>query len=169
MKTWKILAIAAALVALSATQSVSAQSTTPTPVMFEWGALHPRLGQAISLNFALSDEGGPLTLPVQLEITDQSGKVLYQNTVMVSSGQAISVLIGPEVRGLPDIRSIPADIYAIIGPDIRTIQPCLKVLYPPGPSGPFLDRTTLTLEVLDVMTGRLMNFSNNPHMIIGVL
>ena len=169
MKTWKILAIAAALVALSATQSVSAQTTAPTQVMFEWGALHPRLGQAISLNFALSDQGGPLTLPVELEITDQGGKVLYKNTVMVSSGQAISFVIGPEIRGVPDIRSIPADIYAIVGPDIRTIQPRIEIIYPPGPSGPFLDRTTLTLEVLDVMTGRLVNFSNNPHMIIGVL
>lgn len=169
MKTWKILAIAAALVALSATQSVFAQSTAPTPVMFEWGALHPRLGQAISLNFALNDEGEPLTLPVEFKITDQSGKVLYQNTVMVSSGQAISFVVGPEVRGVPDIRSIPADIYLAVGPDIRTLQPCLKVLFPPGPSGPFLDRVTPTLEVLDVVTGRLMNFSNNPHMIIGVL
>jgi hypothetical protein len=167
MKALKILAIAAALVALAAPPSVSAQSTAPTPVMFEWGALHPRLGQAISLNFALSDEGGPLTL--EIEITDQSGKVLYQNTVMVSSGQAISFVVGPEVRGLPDIRNIPADIYLAVGPDIRTIQPCLKVLLPPGPSGPLLDRVTPTLEVLDVTTGRLMNFSNNPHMIIGVL
>ncbi len=48
------------------------------------------------------------------------------------------------------------------------IQPCIKVILPPGPSTP-VDRMTLTLEVIDLVSGRVVSVANNPHMIIGVL
>jgi hypothetical protein len=41
------------------------------------------------------------------------------------------------------------------------------VLFPAGSSA--VDRMTLTMEVMDVLTGRVTRFANNPHAIIGVL
>jgi hypothetical protein len=103
---------------------------------------------------------------VQFELQDQNGNTLYRNSVMVSSGHSVTLAIGPTIR------TIPADIYAAIGPEVRTIQPCLKVSYPPGPTGsmPPPERLlTPTLEVMDVVTGRVVAMASNPHAIIGVL
>jgi hypothetical protein len=134
--------------------------------MFHWGRLHLGTGQALVLNFELTDHfGGPLTLPVELQLEDKDGKLIYRNSIEVSDGHAVSFAVGPDIRTLRS--TIQADIYAIIGPDIRTLSPCIKVIFPPGPSA--VDRMTLTLEVMDVVTGRLVTLANNPHMIIGVL
>jgi hypothetical protein len=145
----------------------SAQTTAPGEVMFHWGPLHVGPGQALAINFELTDHfGGPLTLPVELQIEDKSGNPLFRNAISVDDGHAISFAVGPEFRTLRAV--IAADVYAVVGPEIRLIQPCIKVIYPPGPSAP-VDRMTLTLEVIDIVSGGVVSVANNPHMIIGVL
>src|SRR5262245_40466962 len=159
--------LCAAAVMLAAASSVSAQTTAPGEVMFHWGPVHIGPGQAIAVTFELTDHfGGPLTLPVGLQIEDKNGTVIYRNAIAVADGNAVSFVIGPDVRTLRS--TVPADIYAIVGPDIRLLSPCLKVIWPPGPTTP-VDRMTLTLEVFDVLTGRVVSLANNPHAIIGVL
>jgi hypothetical protein len=166
IKRLRLLTFAAALV-LATAPWASAQTTAPGEVMFHWGRVHLGTGQALVLNFELTDHfGGPLTLPVELQLEDKDGNVIYRNSIEVSDGHAVSFAVGPDARTLRS--TIAADVYAITGPDVRMIQPCIKVIYPPGPSVP-VDRMTLTLEVMDVVTGRLVTLANNPHMIIGVL
>ncbi len=159
--------LGAAALMLAVASPVAAQTTAPGEVMFHWGPLHLGPGQALAINFELTDHiGGPLTLPVELQIEDKNGNVVYRNAIDVSDGHAISFAIGPDVRTLRSV--LPADVYAIVGPDVRPLHPCIKVIYPPGPGTP-VDRMTLTLEVIDVLTGRVVGLANNPHAIIGVL
>jgi hypothetical protein len=163
-------AVFAAFAILGAATSASAQLPPgPSDVMFHWGPLHLTPGQALVINFELTDHfGDALTLPVEFQLEDRSGTLVYRNALEVSSGSAVSLaaVIGPEYKTLRS--TLPADLYAIIGPDIRLLIPCLKVLTPPGPSVP-VDRMTLTLEVVDVQTGRIVSVLNNPHTIISVL
>lgn len=173
MNTRKILfaTIAAALLGLAAPQVASAQvTTTPPPyVMVSWGAINVISGQVVTLNLSLGDEGAEMKLPVQVELEDKNGNVVYQNTFTIATGHTVSLaivsgdrtVVGPEFRSI-----IGADIYAIIGPEIRTLSPCLKIAYPPGPSQPILDQLTPTLQVLDALTGRVQAFGNNPHLTI---
>src|SRR6266699_1734357 len=108
-----MLLFAFALVLVAAPRG-SAQTTAPTEVMYHWCAIHKGPGQAVVLNFQLTDHiGSPITVPVE----------------------------------------------------IRPIQPCIKLDVPPGPGSP-LDLPTPTLEVMDVLTGRVLEFANNPHTII---
>ena len=166
IKNLRLMTLAAALL-LATAPWASAQTTLPGEVMFHWGRVHLGAGQALVLNFELTDHfGGPLTLPVELQLEDKSGTVIYRNSIEVSDGHAVSFAVGSDIRTLRT--SIAADVYAIIGSEVRMIQPCIKVIFPPGPSAP-VDRMTLTLEVMDVVTGRLVTLANNPHMIIGVL
>ena len=159
--------LCAAAVVLATAASVSAQTTAPGEVMFHWGPVHVLPGQALAINFELTDHfGGPLTLPVELQIEDKDGTVISRNAIDAADGHAISFAIGPDIRTLRSI--LPADVYAVIGPNPRLVQPCLKVIYPPGPTAP-VDRMTLTLEVIDLSTGRVVSLANNPHAIIGVL
>jgi hypothetical protein len=161
------LSMLAAAFVLATAPWAAAQTTAPGEVMFHWGAIHLGPGQALVLNFELTDHfGGPLTLPVELQLEDKNGNVIYRGSLEVSDGHAVSFAVGPEFRTLRS--AIPADIYAVIGPDFRLLAPCLKVILPPGPNAP-VDRMTPTLEVMDLLTGRLLNFANNPRMIIGVL
>ena len=157
----------AVVMMLAAVSLASAQSSSPGgQVMFHWGPVHLAPGQAIAINFELTDHlGGPLTLPVELQLEDKSGNLIYRGEVAVEDGHAVTFAIGPEIRLL---RSLPADVYAAVGPEIRLLQPCLKVAWPPGPTSP-VDRMTLTLEIIDVTTGRVVAVANNPHAIIGVL
>jgi hypothetical protein len=166
MKRLRLMTLAAALV-LATAPWASAQTTAPEEVMFHWGRVHLGTGQALVVNFELTDHfGGPLTLPVELQLEDTDGNVIYRSSIEVSDGHAVSFAIGPEIRTLRSM--IQADIYAVVGPEIRMIQPCIRVIFPPGPSTT-VDRMTPTLEVMDVVTGRLVTLANNPHMIIGVL
>ena len=166
IKRLRLLTLAAALL-LAAAPWASAQTTAPGEVMFHWGRVHVGTGQALVLNFELTDHfGGPLTLPVELQLEDKNGNVIYRNSIEVSDGHAVSFAVGPDIRTLRS--SIAADVYAAIGSEIRMLQPCIKVIFPPGPSAT-IDRMTPTLEVMDVVTGRLVTLANNPHMIIGVL
>jgi hypothetical protein len=157
----------AAVLVLATAPWASAQTTAPGEVMFHWGRVHLGTGQALVLNFELTDHfGGPLTLPVELQLEDKDGNVIYRSSIEVSDGHAVSFAIGPDFRTLRS--TIQADIYAVMAPDIRLLAPCLKVIFPPEPNAP-VDRMTPTLEVMDVVTGRLVTLANNPHMIIGVL
>ena len=157
----------ATLLVLATATWASAQTTAPEEVMFHWGRVHLGTGQALVLNLELTDHfGGPLTLPVELQLEDKDGNVIYRSSIELSDGHAVSFAVAPDSRTLRS--TIAADIYAVIGPDVRTIQPCIKVIFPPGPSAT-IDRMTPTLEVMDVATGRLVTLANNPHMIIGVL
>jgi len=158
--------LSAAVLALAALPLASAQTIAPTEVMFHWGPIHRVTGQALAINFELSDHFGSTgTLPVELHLEDSAGNVIYDNTIMVTPGQAVSwvITVGPDIRTAS--KTIAGDIYGAIEPTIRLIQPCLKVIYPPGPSSP-LDSTTQTLEVMDVASGRVLTFTNNPHTII---
>lgn len=157
----------AAMLAATVVPGASAQTTDSNEVMFHWGTVHRGADQAILLNFELTDHfGEPLTLPVELQVEDKNGSVVYRNTLMVSDGHAVSFAVGPEIRTLRT--AVAADIYAVVAPEIRTIQPCIKVNWPPGPTSP-VDRMTLTLEVMDAVTGKVVSVVNNPHSIIGVL
>jgi hypothetical protein len=161
----KKLFLFAASLALAAVSTINAQVDPGNNVEYEWGAVHVTSGQAIVLNLAISDAAGRATFPVQFEIHDKNGNTVYRNSVMVQAGHSVSLLIGPDIR-----TNIPADIYAVVGPDIRIIQPCLKV----GPAGggtmpPPESLLVPTLEVMDAVTGRVVAFANNPHAIIGVL
>jgi hypothetical protein len=156
-----------AVLALGTATTASAQTIDSGEVMFHFGALHLAPGQAIAINYELTDHfGEPLTLPVELRIEDKNGASLFDRTLTVSDGHAISFIIGTDIRALR--AAVSGDIYAAIAPEIRTLQPCIKVNWPPGPTTP-VDRMTLTLEVIDLTTGRIVSVANNPHAIIGVL
>jgi hypothetical protein len=158
--------LCAATLALAAVSVASAQVDPGASIQYNWGAAHTNSGQATLLNFSVSNASGPLTVSVQLELHDQNGNMLYRNSILVSSGHSVTFAIGPTIR------TIPADIYALIGPEVRTIQPSIKVSWPPGPTGtmpPPEQLLTPTLEVMDVVTGRVVAMANNPHAIIGVL
>src|SRR6266545_7482551 len=130
----KVVLFAVALLVAAAPRA-SAQTTEPTEVMFHWGAIHKAVGQALVLNFELSDHfGEALTVPVEFHLEDKDGNVIYTNTVMVSSGHMFSTVfvIGPEIRVARS--TVQGDIYAAIGPEFRLLSPCVKVVFPPGPT-----------------------------------
>jgi hypothetical protein len=163
------LLLLAGTIALAAASIATAQVDSGNKIEYEWGAAHVAAGQAIVLNLSLSADSGPLTLSVEFELHDKSGNTVYRNTATVTAGHSISLAIGPEIRP-----NVSADLYALVGPEIRSIQPCIKVAWPPGPSGPGTmpppERLlTPTLEVMDSVTGRVLAFTTNPHTIIGVL
>ena len=163
----KVVLFAVALLCAAAPRA-SAQTTEPTEVMFHWGPIHRGLGQALVLNFELTDHfGDALTVPVEFHLEDKDGNVIYRNTVMVSSGRTFSTvfIVGPDVRVARS--TIQGDIYAAIGPDVRLLLPCIKVDLPPGPNSP-VDQMFATLEVMDVLTGRVQVFANDPHIRFGV-
>ena len=163
-RIFRILMCAAALAVAS---QATAQTIDAGEVMFHWGPIHMAPGQALALNFELTDHfGDPLTVPVELHVEDKNGAVVVSRTLTMSDGHAISFAIGPDIRAMR--ATIPADIYSLVGPDIRLIQPCLRVAFPAGMPPP-VDRVTVTLEVMDVATGRIVSVVNNPHAIIGVL
>jgi hypothetical protein len=161
-RTMLTLAFVFALVLVAAPMA-SAQSTAPTEVMFHWGPIHKAPGQALVLNLELTDHfGEALTVPAEFRLEDKNGNAIQSRNITLSSGGAVSAVfaVGPEIRIARS--TIEGDIYAAIGPDIRLLLPCIKVLLPPGPSSP-ADRLTATLEVMDVLTGRVQVFANSPR------
>jgi len=165
-RTFRILMCAAAL-AVAGTSTASAQTIDVGEVMFHWGPVHMAPGQVLALNIELTDHfGDPLTVPIELHVEDKNGTAVVSRTLTMSDGHAISFVIGPDVRAAR--ATIPADIYSIIGPEYRLLSPCLRVGFPAGMPPP-VDRVTVTLEVMDVATGRIVSVVNNPHAIIGVL
>ena len=165
-KTFRILMCAAALAAAVGSQA-SAQTIQTDEAMFHWGPVHVAPGQALALNFELTDHfGDPLTVPIELHVEDKNGMAIVSRALTMSDGHAISFIIGPDVRAAR--ATIPADVYSAIGPEVRLIQPCIRVAFPAGMPPP-VDRVTATLEVMDVATGRIVSVVNNPHVIIGVL
>jgi hypothetical protein len=165
-KTFRILMCAAAL-AVAVVSSASAQAIDAGEVMFHWGPLHLAPGQALALNVELTDHfGDPLTVPIELHVEDKNGAAVVSRTLTMSDGHAISFLIGPDVRAAR--ATIPADVYAAVGPEVRLLSPCLRIGFPAGMPPP-VERVTVTLEVMDVATGRIVSVVNNPRAIIGVL
>ena len=153
----KVVLFAVALL-FAAAPRASAQTTEPTEVMFHWGAIHKATGQALALNFQLTDHfGEALTVPVEFRLEDKDGNVIYTNTVLVSSGHTFSTVfaVGPEIRIARN--TIQGDVYAFVDPNNRLLSPCIKVVFPPGPTAP-VDQMFATLEVMDVLTGRVINF-----------
>ncbi len=166
----KTMLFAAAL-ALAAVPYASAQIIAPATVEFSWGAMHLSSGQAVMINFTLDDDGPALTLPVEFSLSDKNGNLLFQRTLNVTSGRAVTLAVAFDER---DNRTLvpavfPSDLYALIDPNFRTVTPCVKVTLPAGPYQPVLDRMTPTLELMDISTGRGVSFANNPHAIIAVL
>ena len=157
-----VMLLAAAALALTAIPRASAQTTAPTEVMYHWGAIHKGVGQAIVLNFELTDHFGDpeLTLPVEFRLEDKAGNVVYDNTFTVSAGHTFTAVfaIGPDIRIARS--TIQGDIYGAIAPDVRLLAPCIRVTFPPGPSSP-VDQIFTTLEVVDVLTGRVQVFDTN--------
>lgn len=165
-KTFRIL-MCAAVLAVAVASRASAQTIDAGEVMFHWGPIHMAPGQALSLNFELTDHfGDPLTVPVELHVEDKNGAAIVSRTLTMSDGRAISFVIGPDIRAAR--ATIPGDVYAAIGPEFRLLLPCIRVGFPAGMPPP-VDRVTVTLEVMDVATGRIVSVVNNPHAIIGVL
>src|SRR5262249_61111401 len=90
--------VCAAAVMLAVASSVSAQTTAPGEVMFHWGPVHVASGQAVAINFALTEHfGGPLTLPVELQIENKDGAVIYGNAIDVAGGPALPLADGPGI------------------------------------------------------------------------
>ncbi|HEV8395598.1 MAG TPA: hypothetical protein VGQ37_15070 [Vicinamibacterales bacterium] len=165
-KTLRILMCAAAL-AVAMAPRASAQTIDAGEVMFHWGPIHMAPGQALALNVELTDHfGDPLTVPLELHVEDKNGAVVVSRTLTMSDGRSLSFVIGPEIRAAR--ATIPGDIYAAVAPDVRLLQPCLRVGFPAGMPPP-VERITLTLEVMDVASGRIVSVMNNPRAIIGVL
>ena len=157
-----------AILAIASLQPIAAQTTTSSPLMFSWGAVHLTAGQAYLLNFTVPENAGTVPVSLELTLTDRSGNVVYRNLMTAAAGRTISFAIGPTIRtsigGIvgPDIReTIPADIYAAIGPDIRVILPSLKVPFPSGPTAPHMGRLPM-LELMDATTGRVLGFGPPP-------
>lgn len=167
--TKKMFFFAAAL-ALAAVSCIHAQIDPGNLVQYNWGGMQFEPNRAAVLNIAVTNLSKPYTVPVQITLSDKYGNALYRNTVYVNSGQSMSIAIGQASTAGADFRStIPADIYAAIGPEIRILQARLDIAYPPGPTVPVLDRMTPSMQVFDVATGRLVGYANSPHAIIGVL
>ena len=163
-----LLSLIAAVLTLAAAPCASAQTTQPTELMFHWGAIHKAPGQALALNLQLSDHLGTFAdLPVELRLEDRNGNVISSKLATISSGRAIIAVfaVAPEIRIARS--TIEGDIYGVIAPDIRLLIPCVKVLLPPGPNSP-VDSLTATLEVLDVLTGRVQTFAADPHIAMGL-
>lgn len=165
-KTFRILMCAAAL-AVAAIPAASAQQIGAGEVMFDFGPLHLVSGQALAMNVELTDHvGEPLTVPVELHVEDKNGAVIVSKTVSMSDGQPLSFVMANDLRAAR--ASVAGDIYAAVGPEFRLIQPCIRIGFPSNMPPP-VGRVTLTLEVIDVATGRVVGIANNPHVIIGVL
>ena len=154
----------AAALALAAVPFAHAQIDSGNCVAYDWGAAHVTSGQAVVLNFAVNTLGTAIALTAQFELADKNGNVFYRNVTTVNSGHAVSLAISPDLRP-----AVPADIYAVIAPDIRIVQVRLKIAWPPGPTVPSPDRMSSTLELMDTVSGRVVAFAGNPHAIIGVL
>ena len=165
-RSFRILICTAAL-SVAAIPTASAQEIGAGEVMYHWGPLHVAAGQAFAINVELTDHfGDPLTVPVELHVEDRTGAVVVSKTVTMSDGRTLSFVVGPDIRAAR--ATVPGDIYAIMGPDVRLIQPCIRIGFPPSMPPP-VERVTLTLEVIDVASGRIVSVVNNPHAIIGVL
>lgn len=158
----KILLLFAAVLLLTAIPNAWAQTTAPSEAMFSWGAIHKAPGEAVVLNFTLTDHFGDstLTLPVEFRLEDKAGNLIYTNTVNVSAGKTVSAIIAiaPELRVARS--TIEGDIYGLVGPEFRTIVPCVRVVFPPGPYSP-VSQMFASLEVVDVLTGRVQIFDTN--------
>lgn len=149
--------LVAALV-LAAVPRASAQTIEATEVMFHWGVIHKAPGQALAINFQLTDHvGEALTAEVEFRLDDKDGNVIHTNTVLVSSGRAFSIVsaVAPEIRIARS--TIQGDIYAFVDPNDRRLAPFIKVTFPPGSTAP-VDQMFATLEVIDVLTGRVIEF-----------
>jgi hypothetical protein len=157
----------AAALAFAAIPAASAQQIGAGEVMFHWGPLHLQAGQAFAMNVELTDHvGDPLTVPVELHVEDKNGAVIVSKPVSMSDGRPLSFVMANDIRAAR--AAVTGDIYSLIGPEIRLIQPCIRITFPQNMPPP-VERVTVTLEVIDVATGRIVSVVNNPHVIIGVL
>jgi len=165
-KTFRTLMCAAAL-AVASIPAASAQQIGAGEVMFDFGPLHLAAGQALAVNVELTDHvGEPLTVPVELHVDDKNGAVIVSKPVSMSDGRPLTFVMSNDIRAAR--AAVAGDIFATIGPEFRLIQPCIRFAFPSSMPPP-VGRVTLTLEVIDVATGRVVGIANNPHVIIGVL
>ena len=157
----------AAVLTVALAPRTSAQAIEPGELMLHWGPLHMAPGQVLAINVELTDHAGdPLTVPIELEVEDKNGAVAVSRALTTSDGHAVSFIVGPEIRAAR--ATVSGDIYAAVGPEIRLIQPCIRIAFPPSMPPP-VERVIVTLEVIDVATGRIVTVVNNPRAIIGVL
>ena len=94
----------ATLLVLATATWASAQTTAPEEVMFHWGRVHLGTGQALVLNLELTDHfGGPLTLPVELQLEDKDGNVIYRSSIELSDGPLTVYDFELGIRPLSDL------------------------------------------------------------------
>ncbi len=157
------LLLFAAVLAMAVAPLASAQSTEPVEVLYHWGAIHKGPGQSPVFTFTVPDApDAPASLPVEFQLTDKNGKVLFSDTFTALKGQVVSVavVVAPELRFAQG--TIEADVRAVIDPGMRTLVPSFRVLFPAGQVAP-LDQLIPTLQVMDIFTGRVQVFSNTPR------
>ncbi|MGH9813900.1 MAG: hypothetical protein ACRD4T_12275, partial [Candidatus Acidiferrales bacterium] len=145
--TGKIHLLFVAVLALAVAPLASAQSTEPVEVTYHWGAIHKGPGQALAINFSVPDSADrPAPLPVEFQLTDKNGRVLYSNTIALPAVQSFAMaFVAPsEIKFAK--ANIEADIYALIDPNVRTLVPSFRVQFPAGTSLPAV-QFTATLEV----------------------
>jgi hypothetical protein len=165
--TKRIILLATALL-LAAVTGVAAQSVAPaSTVMVEWGAIHPNATQVVAFNVTIGDECSATNVTVELDLESKTGQVLSRSILSVPAGQTITFAMGPDSRAVRD--AIGADAYVVLPANQRVLVPCLKIGFPPGPCRAPVDVLTPTMETLDIFTGRLMSFANNPHTTVATL
>lgn len=171
MKNQILSAIAAiALAGSSGAQTLSAQLDPGDRVAFKWGAIHMTPGMAYAVNFTAWNAVLPAPIAVEIILTDKNGLVIYDQMLNVAAGHSAAFVVAPgDARGsmAPDTRTlIPADAYAVIPADYRTVSVAVKVTVPPDPYTPVLDRGTVIMELLDAATGKITSVANHPRVTV---
>ena len=91
------------------------------------------------------------------------GNVLYETKMDGVSGQALSFVITGDERAA--MKTIPGDVYAIVDPNNRFIQARIHVA-PLSDRALSPERIVATLEVIEISSGRVVAFANNPRVVV---
>jgi hypothetical protein len=166
MRIQRLLGLLGLTSALLVPVTAFAQTTELPAVQFSWGAIHRGPGQALAINFVVPDapeSGATTSVAATLRITGADGSVLYETRMDGVSGQALSFVIASDDRTA--MKTIPGDVYAIIDPNNRFIQARILVA-PLSDRALSPERIVATMEVIEISSGRVIAFANNPRVIV---